>query len=65
MFVIEMLLKLQLPMQSVPITNKVVSLNPADGEMYSIQHYLIKFVRDLQQVLVPRFFPPITLTATI
>ena len=26
------------PMQSVPITTKVVSFNPADGEMYSIQH---------------------------
>jgi hypothetical protein len=24
--------------------------NPADGEMYSIQHYLIKFVIDLRQV---------------
>jgi hypothetical protein len=35
---------LQLPMQSVPITTNVVSLN---GEMYSIQHYMIKFVSDL------------------
>ena len=33
-----------LPVQSVPITTKVVSLNPVDGEMYSIQHYVIKFV---------------------
>ena len=32
-------LDLQLPMQSVPIITKVVSLNPVDGEMYSIQHY--------------------------
>ena len=40
-------------MQSVPMKNKVVSLNPADGEMRSIQHYLRKFVRDLQQVWVP------------
>ena len=23
--------------------------NPGDGEMYSIQHYVIKFVNDLQQ----------------
>ena len=30
-------LNLQLPMQSVPITTKVVSSNPAHGEMYSIQ----------------------------
>jgi len=37
-------------MQSVPITTKVVSLNPAHGEVYSIQHYVIKFVSDLQQV---------------
>ena len=39
---------LQLPVQSVPITTKVVSLNPAcGGEVYSIQHYVIKFVNDL------------------
>ena len=35
---------------SVPITTKVVSLNTVHGEMYSIQHYVIKFVRDLRQV---------------
>ena len=28
-------------MQSVSITTNVVSSNPADGEMYSIQHYVI------------------------
>ena len=28
----------------------VVSLNPVHGEMYSIQHYVIKFVSDLRQV---------------
>ena len=32
-------------MQSVPITTKVVSLNPAYGEVYSIQHNVINFVR--------------------
>ena len=37
-------------MQSVPITNKVVSSNPIHVEVYSIQHYVIKFVSDLQQV---------------
>jgi hypothetical protein len=37
-------------MQSVPIITKVVSSNPAHGEVYSIQHYVIKFVSDLQQV---------------
>ena len=49
---------LQLPMQSVPITTK-----PVHGEVYSIQHYGIKFVSDLQQV--GGFPPPIKLTATI
>jgi len=38
-------------------------------EVYSIQHYVIKFVSDLRQVSgylrVLRFAPPITLTATI
>jgi hypothetical protein len=36
--------------QSVPITIKVISSNPVHGEVYSIQHYVIKFVNDLQQV---------------
>ena len=39
-------------MQSVPIimkVAKVASLNPVNGEVYSIQHYVIKFVSDLQQ----------------
>ena len=36
--------------QSVPITTKVVSSNPAHDEMYSIQYYVIKFVLDLRQV---------------
>ena len=31
-----------LPMQSVLITTKVVNSNPAHGEVYSIQHYVIK-----------------------
>jgi hypothetical protein len=43
-------LDLQLPVQSVAITTKVVSLNPAHGMVYSIQHYVIKFVSDLRQV---------------
>ena len=43
-------LGLHLPVQSVPITTKAVSLNPIQGEVYSIQHYLIKFVSDLRQV---------------
>jgi hypothetical protein len=43
-------LDLQLPVQSVIITINIVSLNLAHGEVYSIQHYMIKFVSDLQQV---------------
>ena len=44
-----------LHVQSLPITTKVVSSNPVHGEVYSIQHYVIKFVSDLRQVGV--FFP--------
>jgi hypothetical protein len=44
------LLDLQLPVQSVPITNNIVSSNPTHGEVYSIQHYVTKFVSDLRQV---------------
>jgi hypothetical protein len=43
-------LDLQLPMQSVPITTKVVSSNPTHGEVYLMQHNGIKFINDLQQV---------------
>ena len=32
------------------ITPKVESLNLTHGEVYSIQHYVMKFVSDLQQV---------------
>jgi hypothetical protein len=46
---------------------KVVSSNLAHGEVYSIQHYVIKFVSDLRQVggflPVVRFPSPIKLTA--
>ena len=58
---------LQLPVQSVPIATKVVSSNPVHGELYSIQHYVIKFVSDLRQVdgflQVLQFPPLIKLTA--
>jgi hypothetical protein len=54
---------------TMPITTKVMSSNPAHGEVYSIQHYVIKFVSDFRQVCgflpVLRFLPPIKLTATI
>jgi hypothetical protein len=55
--------------QSMPITTNLLSSNPVHGEMYSIQHYVIKFVSVLRQVggflQVLRFPPPIKLTATI
>jgi hypothetical protein len=52
--------------QSVPITTKVVNLNSAHGEVYSIQHYVLMFVSDLRQVGgFLRFPPPITMNATI
>ena len=41
-------LDIQLPMQSVPITTKFVSSNTASAQVYSIQHYVIKFVSDLR-----------------
>jgi hypothetical protein len=44
-------LDLQLAVQSVSITTKVVSLNPVHGDVYPIQHYVIKFVSDLLMVL--------------
>jgi hypothetical protein len=61
-------LDLQLPMQSVPIATNV-SLVPIHGKLYSIQDYVIKFVRDLWWVSgflqVLWFPPPIKLTTTI
>ena len=53
-------------MQSVSITTKVVSSNPAHVEVYSIRQYVIKFVSDLRQICcflrVPRFPPQMKLT---
>ena len=61
------MLDLQLPVQSA--NSKVVSSNPVHDEVYSIQHYMMKFVSDSRQVgsflLVLRFPPPIKLTATV
>ena len=54
-------LDLQLHVQSEPIITKVVSLNPAHGEVYSMQHYVIKFVSYFRQVsgfLRVLWFPP-------
>ena len=67
MVVIVWYLDLHLPMQSVPITTKVVSLIPTHGEVYLIQHYVIKLVNDLWQasgfLRVLWFSPLIKLTA--
>ena len=56
-------------MQSVCIATDVVSSNSAHGEVYSIQHYVIKFASDLRQVnsllQVLRFPQPIKLTTAI
>jgi hypothetical protein len=56
-------------MRTVPITSNVASSNLVHGEVYSIEYYVIKFVRDLRQVdgflWVLRFPPPIKLTAII
>ena len=62
-------LDLQLPVQSVPITTEVLNSNPTHGDVYSIQHYVIKLASDLRQVgdfLRVLLFPPsIKLTAKI
>ena len=64
---IEWQLDLLLPVQSVPITTKVVSSNKI--QVYSAKHYVINFVSDLRQVggflQGTRFPSPIKLTATI
>jgi hypothetical protein len=69
MVVIVWYLDLQLPGQLVPIFTQVVRSNLIHGKVFLIQHYVIKFVSDLQQVSVflqvLRFPPPIKLTATI
>jgi len=52
------------PVHSVPITTKVVSLNLVHCEMYSIQHYVIKFVSDLLMIFL-RYPPPIKRTVTM
>ena len=46
----------------MPITDKVVSSNPTHDEVYSVQHYVIKFVSDLRQV--SGFFPDTLVSCT-
>jgi hypothetical protein len=51
------------------VESKVVSSNQVHGEVYSIPHYVIKFIYDLRQVggflRVFQFPPPIKRTAMI
>jgi hypothetical protein len=52
---------LQLHVQSVSIITKVVSSNPTHGEVYLIQHYVIKSVSDLWHIagfIWVLWFPP-------
>ena len=62
-------ISLVLPMELLPIIINVVSSNRVHGEVYSIQHYVIKFIYDLRQVggflRVFQFPPPIKRTAMI
>jgi len=37
-------------MVMLDIATKVVSSNPIHGEVYLMQHYVIKFISDLRQV---------------
>ena len=56
-------------MQSVPTTTEFVSLNPAHGELYSIQQNVVNFIRVLRQIVgfpCVLWFPlPLKLTGTI
>ena len=57
------LLDLQL---SLLVTTNDLTSNTGHGEVYSIQHYVIKFVSDLLQVCgFLRFPPPIKVTAML
>ena len=48
--IVWMVVGFKLSVQSVPIITNVARSNPADGEVYTIQHYVIKFVSDLRPV---------------
>ena len=57
---------LQIPVQSVAITCNVVTSNPAHGEVFSIQYYIIKLSVTFGSFLpVLRFPPPKKVTAMI
>ena len=48
MYIVYFFIGAVLAMQSVPIITKVVSSNPVRGEVYSIQHYVIKVCQRLE-----------------
>ena len=54
-----MVVGLQLPVQLMPITTNAVSSTLIHGEVYSIQHYVIKLVSDLRQVGGTRWVYPV------
>ena len=60
-------LDLQQFVQSTPIISKAVNSNFSHGEVYSIQHYVIKFVSDLRHVVRTEFdiYGSITITGSI
>ena len=64
-----MVVRLTVTYATSAIITKVVSSNPVHDEVYSIQHYELKFVSDLRQaggfLRVLRFPLPIKLTFTI
>ena len=64
MVVIVWYMDLQLPVQSVPINTKVVRSNSIHGEVYSIQHYVVKFVIDLWQPAGQLFSPGTLVSST-
>ena len=43
--------------QIVPITTEVVSSNPVHGEVYSIQHYVIRFAMSCDRSVVFSGYP--------
>jgi len=60
MVVIVWLLDLQLHVQAVLITAKVVSSNHVHGEMYSIEHCVIKFVSSGKTRVLEQWHLPIS-----
>ena len=65
--VVVVMIAWQLDLQ-LPVTTNVVSSNLVHGDVYSIQHCVIKFVIDLWQIggflRVLRIPPPVKLTTT-